>query len=246
MQASLGLVQRSLSHRLDWPLCALIVSSILLVWIAGRADEQSVKPGINDTFKDPRLNVNEWVGRFETESREVFAQRQQIVKTSGVKPGWQVADVGAGTGLFSLLFADAVGTTGRVYAVDIAQPFLKEIRQRALKAGHANIQTILGTDKDTKLPADSVNLVFFCDTYHHFEFPQDTLASIHHALRPGGLIVLVDFKRIPGQSSDWTLNHVRAGQDVFEKEIEAAGFKKLDEPGSAFLHDNYLVRFRKK
>lgn len=210
------------------------------------AQEQSVKPGINDTFKDPALKVDDWVGRFETESREVYAHRKEIVRATGVQPGWNVADVGAGTGLFTMLFADAVGKDGKVYAVDIAKPFLKEIAERATKEGHRNVETVLGADKETNLPANSVNLVFICDTYHHFEFPKDTLMSIHRALKPGGLVVLVDFKRIPGKSSDWTLNHVRAGQEVFEKEIEDAGFEKLDDGGATFLNDNYLVRFRKK
>lgn len=210
------------------------------------AQEKSVKPGINNAFKNPNLDVDDWVGRLETESREVYAHRKEIIKASGVQPGWNVADVGAGTGLFTMLFADAVGKDGKVYAVDIARPFLKEIGDRAAKSGHQNVETILGSDKDTNLPANSVNLVFICDTYHHFEFPKDTLASIHRALKPGGLIVLVDFQRIPGKSSDWTLNHVRAGKEVFVKEIEDAGFTKLDEPGPEFLEENYLVRLRKK
>ena len=78
----------------------------------GLAQEQSVKPGINDQFKDPNLKTEEWAGRFETESREVFAHRERIVKTSGVKPGMAVADIGAGTGLFTMLFAEAVGKAG--------------------------------------------------------------------------------------------------------------------------------------
>ena len=102
------------------------------------------------------------------------------------------------------------------------------------------------TDKDTKLPANSVDAVFICDTYHHFEFPQATLATIHRALKPGGVMVLIDFHRIPGQSSDWTLNHVRAGQEVFVKEIEEAGFERLADVKVDFLKENYLVKFRKR
>ena len=87
--------------------------------------------------------------------------------------------------------------------------------------------------------------MFICDTYHHFEFPTSTLASIREALRPGGEILLVEFHRIPGKSSDFILNHVRAGKEVFVKEIEAAGFESLGEV-KGFLNDNYLIRFRKK
>jgi predicted methyltransferase len=88
-----------------------------------------------------------------------------------------------------------------------------------------------------------VDLVFLCDTYHHFEFPFKTMASIHKALRPGGRLVLVDFHRIPGKSREWVLGHVRAGQEVFVKEIVTSGFKVVGE--ETFLKENYLVRFEK-
>ena len=169
----------------------------------------------------------------------------EIVKAAGIKPGAIVADVGAGTGLFTMLFAETVGKAGKVLAVDIAAPFLAKIRERAKTEQRANVETILGTDRDTQLPTNSVDLVFICDTYHHFEFPKVTLASIHRALKPGGVLVLVDFERIPGMSSDWTLNHVRAGREVFTKEIEDAGFERLDGEKLDCLKENYLVRFRK-
>ncbi len=88
-----------------------------------------------------------------------------------------------------------------------------------------------------------MDLAFICDVYHHFEYPHSSLASLHRALRPGGELVLVEFKRVPGQSSDWVLNHVRAGQEVFTAEIEAAGFKKAQEIN--LLKENYILRFRK-
>jgi predicted methyltransferase len=88
-----------------------------------------------------------------------------------------------------------------------------------------------------------VDLAFVCDTYHHFEFPQKTMASIHRALRPGGRVVVIDFHRIEGISSDWVMEHVRAGQEVFRKEIEAAGFRLVEEP--KFLKENYCMIFQK-
>jgi len=225
-------------------LCWTLATAVSLVLVS--AQDQSVKPGINDNFKNPALNVDDWVGRFETESREVFAHREEIVRAAGIQPGATVADVGAGTGLFTMLFGKAVGEQGKVLAVDIAAPFLANIRRRAAESGLRNVTTILGSDKDTRLPENAVDVVFICDTYHHFEFPEQTLASVHRALKPGGKVVLVDFQRIPGESSEWTLNHVRAGKEVFVKEIEEAGFEKLDEQAPAFLKENYLVQLRKK
>jgi SAM-dependent methyltransferase len=89
-----------------------------------------------------------------------------------------------------------------------------------------------------------VDLVFICDAYHHFEYPQDTLASLRQALRRRGKLVLVEFHREDGRSSEWILRHVRAGQAVFEAEIASAGFRKVRQSG--FLRDNYLVVFEKE
>ena len=79
--------------------------------------------------------------------------------------------------------------------------------------------------------------------YHHFEYPHQSLASLHRALRRNGEVFLIDFNRVPGVSSDWILNHVRAGQEVVTAEFEAAGFEKVEE--IPLLKDNYTLRFRK-
>lgn len=217
----------------------------LLFSTAVFAQETSVKPGINDKFRDPKLKVDEWTQKFETESREIFHQREKIIAAVALKPGMKMADIGAGTGLFTVPFALAVGGNGKVYAVDIAKNFIEHIRALALKASAANVETILCTDRSVELPEGSIDLAFICDTYHHFEFPQATLASLHKALKPGGELVLIDFKRIPGESSDFVMGHVRAGQEVFESEIAAAGFEKVGEVKDV-LKENYFVRFRRK
>ena len=85
--------------------------------------QSSVKPGINDRFLDPQLDVSEWIGRFEIESREVYAARERVLSICAIKPGDTVADIGAGTGFYSRLFSAAVGEQGSVYAVDVSPKF---------------------------------------------------------------------------------------------------------------------------
>jgi precorrin-6B methylase 2 len=203
--------------------------------------EKSVRPGINDPFQNP--DVTKYVGVFEGESREIFVKRPEIVAACQLKPGMVVADVGAGTGLFTRLFAPLVGPAGKVYAVDIARKFIDHIERTCKEAGIQNVTGVVCTPTSVELPPASIDLAFICDTYHHFEFPSRTLASIHRALRPGGRLILIDFRRVEGQSTEWVLNHVRAGQEVFTKEIVAAGFRVVDEP--AFLKENYCVRFER-
>ena len=213
-----------------------------LVTATATAQNKSVKPGINDAFKNP--NTKEFLGKFEVESREVYAKRAEIVEHCKLKPGMAVADVGAGTGLFTRLFAEKVGEKGKVYAVDIAKPFLGHIEKTAKEEKLTNVETVLCTPTSTELKPNSVDVVYVCDTYHHFEYPYRTRASIHKALRPGGRLVVIDFHRIPGKSREWTLNHVRAGQEVVEKEIADSGFRKVDEV-KGLLEENYFVVFEK-
>jgi predicted methyltransferase len=226
-----------MNSRRFWPPLALA----LAVCLPALAQEKSVRPGINKPFENP--DVKEYVGKFEVESREVYVKRKEIVAACGLKPGMAVADVGAGTGLFTRMFAREVGPTGKVYAVDIAPKFVEHVEKTCKEAGLKNVQGVVCTPTSAKLPDNSVDLVFICDTYHHFEFPQRTLASLHRALRPGGRLVLVDFQRVPGKSSEWVLGHVRAGQEVFTREVEEAGYKAVGE--EKFLKENYLVRFAK-
>lgn len=203
--------------------------------------EKSVRPGINKPFENP--NVKEYVGKFEGESREVFAKRKEIVAACKLKPGMVVADVGAGTGLFTRMFARAVGPKGRVYAVDIAPRFVAHVEKTCKDVGLTNVTGVVCTPTSAKLPKDAIDLVFICDTYHHFEYPYRTLASLHSALKPGGQLILIDFKRIKGVSSDWIMGHVRAGQEVFTREVAESGFRPIGE--EKFLKDNYLVRFER-
>ena len=154
-----------------------------------------------------------------------------------------VADVGAGTGLFTRLFAAAVAPAGMVYATDIAPNFLKHIEKTCRDAGIKNVKTVLATADCSGLAPDSVDVVFLCDVYHHFEFPKKTLASLHAALKPGGQLILVDYRREKGKTPDWIFKHVRAGKEVFTGEIEAAGFKLQDE--EKFLKENYMLHFQR-
>lgn len=207
--------------------------------------EQSVRPGVNKEFEG-KVDVQQWVERFEGESRETYAYRDRIVAAMGLKPGMSVADIGAGTGFYSFLFGEQVGPRGRVFAVDISDEFVAHIEAGARSKGLTNIQTVLCKANSVELPPRSVDVAFICDTYHHFEFPKSTMRSLHRALKPGGQVFIVDFIRIEGQSRDWILEHVRAGESVVREEVESVGFRS--EPlGSdmSCLKENYMIRFRR-
>jgi len=228
--------------------CALMLVPLLTLFAQGPSDrpaEESVKPGINEKFLDPNLKVADWLKRFEVESREVFHARDKILAACHIKPGMAVADVGAGTGLYTRLFSKAVGDEGWVYAVEINPRWLEHIRARARQENQENITTLLSEPDSVTLPPASVDRIFLCDTYHHFEFPMTTMATIVSALKPGGELVVVDFERIEGVTREWLMNHVRAGKPIVKKEIEDSGLEFVEEVKLEELEENYLIRFRK-
>jgi predicted methyltransferase len=220
---------------------ALLLAVMASGWIS--AQEQSLKPGINDSFKDP--DVERYIKIFEGESREIFAKRHDIVNALNLKPGMDVADVGAGTGFFSMMMSERVAPGGVIHSVDIAENFIKHIETLSKKEGVRNIEGHVCTERSVELPAESVDLVYICDTYHHFEYPYATLASIHKALRPGGEVVIVDFERIQGASSEWTLNHVRCGKGTVSDEVKDSGFDLVDDIDLG-MKGQYVLRFRKR
>ena len=200
---------------------------------------------LNAGYKDPELQVEVWVDRLESEGREAFDFREEIATAIGLAPGQSVADVGAGTGLFTPLLAELVGEDGRVYAVDIVPKFIEHIEDKAAERGLRQVTAILGTDSSTNLEPASVDVVFVCDTYHHFEDYNAMLASIRTALKPGGKLVVVEFERVPGQSSDFTLEHIRAGKEVFTSEIVASGFRFSHETDIPGMNETFMREFER-
>lgn len=210
------------------------------------APSKSVKPGINKPFLDPDLDIDQWINRFEVESREVFRSRHEIVKQLKLSPGERIADIGSGTGLFVEPFSNAVGKKGWVYALDIAPKFVERVGKMSDILNLDNVTPVLCGQDDIRLAPGSIDAAFICDVYHHFEYPAASLASLHRAMVPGGKLVVIDFERIPGKSRDWTLNHVRAGKETFRKEIEQAGFEFVEEVKIPSFQENYFLRFKRK
>jgi predicted methyltransferase len=223
-------------------LCAIVVAAGGLRAESAAEAAPAVDPAINAYYRD--TDVDRWKYMFESPGREIFRERFRIVQAVGPRPGMRIADIGAGTGFFSLLFARAVGPTGKVYAVDISQAFLDEIRRRAAAEYHVeNVETVRNDQHGIGLPEDSLDLAFLSDTYHHLEYPQRMLAAIAAALGEEGELIIIDFHRIPGVSSPWVMSHVRAGRDEVIEELKAAGFTLVGEED--FLRENYFLRFRR-
>jgi precorrin-6B methylase 2 len=133
----------------------------------------------------------DWLERPERDAEE---NTTAMIESLKLNPGEVVADIGAGTGYVSRKLAKKVGDKGIVYAVEIQQEMLDILTNKAAQAGVHNIKPILGTTKDTKLPASSVDTILLVDVYHEFDFPFEMAESMCKALKPGGRIVFVEYR----------------------------------------------------
>ncbi len=206
--------------------------------------EQSVQVGINARFVDSDLDTTRAARGFESENREVYALRNDVLDALALSSGMAVADIGAGSGFYTELMAAEVGPEGSVYAVEIAPNWIEYLNEKVSAEGLDNITVVLGGERSVELSDGSIDLAFASDTYHHFEFPQSSLASIYRALKPGGRWVVLDYDRIPGVTPPNRMNHLRLGKAESIAEIEAAGFT-LEQDVDLGFEENYLAIFRR-
>lgn len=204
--------------------------------------QESVAPAA-DPYPDEKANLDLWLERMEVGSREIYSARDAIAAAIDLKDGARIADIGAGTGIYSMLFSERVGDSGAVYAVDIEPRFLKLINQRAEDNGRNNIVSVLGRPDSITLPPGSVDAVFICDTYHYFENPALIMSTVYAALRPGGALYVVDYDIGPGETPPADHRHVRFGKADVAAEISSFGFSPAAEVKVDGLVENYMLRF---
>jgi len=134
----------------------------------------------------------DWLERSE---RELEEMPDTAIDAIGVKPGMTVADVGAGSGYFTVRLARRVGTDGKVLAEDIQPEMLRILKKRLDSANFTNIETVLGTETDPKLPAGQLDLILMVDVYHEFSQPQRMLRKVRESLKEDGRLVLLEHRK---------------------------------------------------
>ncbi len=224
----------------DAPAMALEPGEPALSDSSAGVEEASVKPGINDPYFQSNA-LDRYARILEAETREIVRRRADIVNAIGLEEGMIVADIGAGTGLFTAEIAKQVGKRGHVFSVDIVPAFLERVRERVTAEGLSNVTVVRGEERSTGLAPASLDLGFMCDTYHHIEYPQTYMNSLFRTLRPGATLVLIDMERPESQASPAVLRHVRAPKETVIEEVEQAGF--VFESEVVLLEENYYLRF---
>ena len=160
-----------------------------------------------------------WLDRDERNREE---DTELSLKLIEVRPGSVVADIGAGSGYYATRMARLVGPAGRVYAVDIQQAMLDIIRDRMARDRLTNIDLVLGSDTDPKLPRAAVDLVIMVDVYHEFSQPQVMLRRIRESLKPDGRLVLLEYRGEDPRVPILPLHKMTVAQA--RTEVEAEGF----------------------
>ena len=162
--------------------------------------------------------------------REQWQRVPDILRSLKLAAGGKVADVGAGTGFFSVRLARAVGPTGRVYAVDANPRMIIRLRERAEKEQLANLEVVLGDVNDPKLPADALDAALIVNAYHEMDQHQAMLAGIARALKPGGRLVIVEPTSPVGDTyprERQALSH-EISLPYVAQDLEQAGFEIVD------------------
>jgi predicted methyltransferase len=160
-----------------------------------------------------------WMDRTERQQEE---EPDRALDLIGLQPGMRVADVGAGSGYMTTRLSPRVGPTGKVYANDVQPALLQIVRQKASNQGLSNIELVLGTETDARLPEGAIDLALLVDVYHEFSHPQEMLRSIRRSLKPDGRLVLIEYRK-EDPSIPIADRHRLSAADA-RKEIGAEGF----------------------
>lgn len=179
----------------------------------------------------------EWLERKE---REMEENTTQLLKNLAVQPGTVIADIGAGSGYHSTLLSKMVGN-GKVYAVDVEPEMIAYMKDRIKLEGYKNIIPVLSTEQKVSLPANSIDVMLLVDVYHEFSFPYEMTLSMLEALKPGGKLVLVEFRAEDPNVPIKTIHKMSEQQAV--KEFKASGF--LFEKNIGNLPWQHCLIFRK-
>lgn len=185
-----------------------------------------------------RLFPPENLGMLEGPDRDAWQQPDQVMDALGIADGALVADLGAGGGWFTVRLARRVGPNGRVYAEDIQPQMIESIARRVSREGLTNVETILGTPSDPKLPP-GLDAVLIVSTYPEITDPVTLLLRIADALKPNGRIAIVDFRLEGGGPGPPHEERVAPNQVV--REAERAGLRLLAHED--FLTYQYLLVF---
>lgn len=207
----------------------LIVIAGIALTAAARAAEMNHQHGFH--------GAEHWARVFDDPGRDAWQKPHEVIQALQLRPDAVVADIGAGTGYFSMRLAHGV-PQGKVYAVDAEPDMVAHLKRRAEEAGLANVQAVQAAGDDPRLP-EKVDVVLFVDVYHHIGNRVRYFSRLRESLKPGGRLAIVDFRL------DSPMGPARSGRvapDAVKRELAQAGYTLAAEHD--FLPHQYYLVFR--
>jgi predicted methyltransferase len=181
--------------------------------------------------------AQEWAKVFDDPKRDAWQKPHEVIRALALKPDAVIADIGAGTGYFSVRFAHMV-PKGRVYGVDTEPDMVKYLAERAKRERLANLAAVQGAPGDPKLP-EKADLVVLVDVYHHIDGREAYFGKLRASLNPGGRVAVIDFRM---DSPEGPPRAARIAPERVKAELERAGYALEREHG--FLPNQYFLVFR--
>ena len=201
--------------------------------------QNAAKPKTAEEIHKMHQDPKAYISMLESPQRESEQKPQEVLAALALKNGEIVADIGAGSGYFSFRFARQVGNNGRVYAVDISPDMILYMNRRIREQKLNNVVTVLSAADDPLLPDIAIDRFFICNTWHHIQNQTQYMALMKKMLKPGGQVVIVDYKKkeLPvGPPLEMKI----ARKDVV-KQFESNGFKLARQHD--FLPYQYFLVF---
>ena len=239
-------------------LSVAIALTILLFTILNFTYTPEVIATPNKYYQERALHSRDGIGKFyldreiakvmghqemlwlERPSREIQEQPNKVVEALNLKPTDVVADIGAGTGYFSFRIASLV-PQGKVYAVDIQPEMLDVINFLKTEDNVTNVESVLGTLSNPNLPENSIDVALMVDAYHEFEYPREMMEALVKSLKPGGRVVLVEYRQENPLIPIKTLHKMT--QKQVKKEMNAVGL--FWQETQEFLPQQHFMIFQK-
>jgi predicted methyltransferase len=182
-------------------------------------------------------DAERWARVFDDPARDAWQKPHEVIQALALKPDAVVADIGAGTGYFSVRLAHRV-PQGRIYGVDIEEQMVKHLAERAKGAGLKNVVALLGAPDDPRLP-EKADLILLVDVYHHIDDRARYFRRLQASLKPGGRLAIIDFRL---DSPVGPPAAARIAPGTVKQELASAGFRLSRE--HAFLPNQYFLVFR--
>ena len=208
------------------------------------SDEKFAGMKEEDRFKKMlrKTRIDGYLSMLERADRDEFQMPEKVMEALALKPGERVADVGAGSGYFTIRAARAVGPTGIVWAIDIRQEMLDYIAKRVEEEKLENIRPMLVFDDDPQLPQGRVDTILLVDTWHYIRKPEYA-KKLRAGLAPGGRVVIIDYRPKPFEERPWgPPPEQQTSREELDAHFAEAGLKPVKE--HTFLPEQYFVEFQ--